>query len=167
MAQLSFLKIDGVPGESFINARTDWIEILSYAHGISQAGLFGSLIGGSGFSGGQAVHEDIRLVKALDKASPLLFAACCEGQIFKQAVLEVVEPSSATGAIAVALKVTLSGVVITAFRPTADANNIQPPLEEISLNYRQIVWEYTPYSQTGAPQPVIRAGWDLDKNGKF
>ncbi|GAO92520.1 hypothetical protein PSA5_07405 [Pseudomonas syringae pv. actinidiae] len=37
MAFDAFLKIDGIPGESLDDKFKDWIEILSYTHGATQA----------------------------------------------------------------------------------------------------------------------------------
>ena len=34
----AFLQIEGVPGESTDENHLDWIEILSYSHGVSQPG---------------------------------------------------------------------------------------------------------------------------------
>ncbi|HHJ18392.1 MAG TPA: Hcp1 family type VI secretion system effector, partial [Gammaproteobacteria bacterium] len=32
-----YMKIEGIPGESTDDAHTDWMELLSYGHGLSQA----------------------------------------------------------------------------------------------------------------------------------
>jgi type VI secretion system secreted protein Hcp len=34
----AFLEIDGIKGESTDDKHKDWIEILSYSHGVSQSG---------------------------------------------------------------------------------------------------------------------------------
>jgi len=36
MAGDCFLKIDGIPGESTDDKHKDWIEVMSYSHGVSQ-----------------------------------------------------------------------------------------------------------------------------------
>ena len=76
MAGDCFLKIDGIPGESTDDKHKDWIEVMSYSSGVSQ------MAGGDRSTGGAATqgrcdHQDISIVKALDKASPTLnlFAA--------------------------------------------------------------------------------------------
>ena len=65
MAFDAFLKVDGIPGESTDDKHKDWIEVLSFNHGVSQpAGgsggarrmfaaepLAGSSFGGLGFVG--------------------------------------------------------------------------------------------------------------------
>ncbi len=51
MAFDAFLKIDGIPGESTDDKHKDWIEILSFSHGLSQAAT------GSRSSGGAATAE--------------------------------------------------------------------------------------------------------------
>ena len=40
-------------------------------------------------------------------------------------------------------------------------------LDEVTLSYAKIQWEYQPVSPTGAPVPVVKGGWDLKLNKKI
>ena len=57
MAFDAFLKIDGIPGESSDDKHKDWIEILSYSHGVSQSGS-GSRSSGGARSAERCDHQD-------------------------------------------------------------------------------------------------------------
>ena len=69
MAFDAFLKIDGIPGESSDDKHKDWIEILSFSHGLSQPAS-GSRSSGGAASAERCNHSDFSIVKTLDKASP-------------------------------------------------------------------------------------------------
>ena len=55
-----FLKIDGVDGESTDKRYSKWIEVLSYSHGISNAGS------SQNRTAGRCDHQDVSVVKALE-----------------------------------------------------------------------------------------------------
>jgi type VI protein secretion system component Hcp len=40
-------------------------------------------------------------------------------------------------------------------------------LDEVTLSYAKIQWEYQPVSPTGAPVPVVKGGWDLKLNKRI
>jgi type VI secretion system secreted protein Hcp len=67
MAVDCFLKIDGVPGESADEKHKDWIEVLSFSHGVAATSSAASRL-----PTGKIRHQDFTVVKAVDKASPLL-----------------------------------------------------------------------------------------------
>nr|NIS53628.1 type VI secretion system tube protein Hcp [Phycisphaerae bacterium]NIU11189.1 type VI secretion system tube protein Hcp [Phycisphaerae bacterium]NIU59045.1 Hcp1 family type VI secretion system effector [Phycisphaerae bacterium]NIW95363.1 Hcp1 family type VI secretion system effector [Phycisphaerae bacterium] len=52
-----FLQIEGIPGESTDEKHKDWIEILSYSHGVSQSGA-GSRSSGGAATSGRCDHQD-------------------------------------------------------------------------------------------------------------
>jgi len=71
MAFDAFLKIDTIPGECTDDKHAEWIEILSFSHGVSQQ-VSGSVSSGGGRSAERCDHSDFSVVKTLDKASPKL-----------------------------------------------------------------------------------------------
>src|SRR5579864_7155946 len=87
MAFDAFLKIDGIPGESLDDKHKDWIEILSFNHGLHQPSS------ATGSSAGGATTErvnvsDFSVVKHLDKASPKLYESLCKGTHIPNVVIE-------------------------------------------------------------------------------
>jgi type VI secretion system secreted protein Hcp len=77
MAFDSFLKIDGIPGESLDQKHKGEIEVLSFAFGAANTG---SPRGGGGGGAGKVAFNDFHFVHRLDKASPNLLLACANGK---------------------------------------------------------------------------------------
>ena len=83
----AFIKVDGIPGESTDSKHKDWIEILSFHWGVEQpSGGTKSSVGALGRE--RTEHDDFSIVKAIDKASPKLFMACCDGTHIKEIKIE-------------------------------------------------------------------------------
>ncbi|HDP24283.1 MAG TPA: type VI secretion system tube protein Hcp [Deltaproteobacteria bacterium] len=162
MAFDSFLKIEGVPGESTDEKHKDWIEILSYSHGLSQPGS-GSVSSGGGRSAERCDHQDFSIVKALDKSSPKLALFCCNGQHIKEVKLELCR---AVGDKQKYMEYKLSDVIVSAVRPGGNSQGGETlPLEEVSFNYGKIDWTYTETDhKTGKPKGDVKAYWDLSLN---
>src|SRR6058998_3948725 len=74
MAYDSFLKIEGIKGESLDSKHKDEIEVLSFSWGATQPGAFG---GGGGT--GKVSAQDFSFVVKIDKSSPLLFKHLATG----------------------------------------------------------------------------------------
>lgn len=162
MAFDAFLKIDGVPGESTDDKHKDWIEVLSYSHGLSQPAAGARSTGGAG-SAERCNHQDFSIVKVLDKASPKLALFCCNGNHIKSVKLELCR---ATGDKQKYMEYLLSDVIVSGVRPGGSAQGGETlPLEEVSFNYGKIEWTYTETDhQTGKPKGDVKAHWDLVHN---
>jgi type VI secretion system secreted protein Hcp len=74
MALDMFCKIDGIDGESTDDAHADWIELLSYSHGVSQP------VSGASRSGGRTqvvgrvdvlIFKILRSLKRLIRQHPI------------------------------------------------------------------------------------------------
>jgi type VI secretion system secreted protein Hcp len=162
MAFDCFIKIDGVPGESSDDKHKDWIEILSYSHGLSQPGS-GSASSGGGRSAERCDHQDFSIVKTLDKASPKLALFCCRGDHIKEIKMDLCR---ATGDKQKYMEIKLSNVIVSSWRPGGSAQGGESlPLEEVSFNYGKIEWIYTQTDhETGKPKGDVKANWDLVAN---
>jgi type VI secretion system secreted protein Hcp len=162
MAFDCFLKIDGVPGESSDDKHADWIELLSYSHGVSQLGS-GSVSSGGGRSAERCDHADFSVVKALDKASPKLALFCCNGKHISTVDVELCR---AAGAKEKYMEYKMHDVIISSARPGGSAQGGDAlPLEEVTFNYGKIEWIYTATDhKTGAAKGTVEANWDLGAN---
>jgi type VI secretion system secreted protein Hcp len=88
MAFDAFLKIDGVPGESTDDKHKDWIEVLSFNHGMSQPSSATASSAGGGTT--ERVNiSDFSITKHLDKASPKLYELCATGKHIANVTLEL------------------------------------------------------------------------------
>ncbi len=88
MAFDAFCKIDGIDGESEDSAHRNWIEVLSYGHGLSQATVDTVSSGGSR-SSSRVDHNAFFIVKTLDTTSPKLHLAVAQGRHFPEVRFEL------------------------------------------------------------------------------
>jgi type VI secretion system secreted protein Hcp len=162
MAFDAFLKIDGVPGESTDSKHKDWIEILSYSHGVTQSSS-GAQSSGGARSSQRCDHADFSLVKTLDKASPKLNLFCCNGTHIKEIKLALCR---ATGDKQQYMEYKLDDSIVSGVRPGGSSQGGEPlPLEEVSFNYGKITWTYTETDhQTGKPKGDVATWWSTVEN---
>jgi len=161
MAFDSFLKIDGIPGESTDDKHKDWIEIMSYSHGLSQPST-GSVSSGGARSAERCDHQDFSIVKTLDKASPLLALHCCNGKHIPKITLELCR---ATGDKQLYMKYEFTDTIISSVRPGGSSKGGEVlPLEEVAFCYSKIEWTYTETGKGGGAKGNVKTHWDLTTN---
>ncbi|AKT33353.1 type VI secretion system tube protein Hcp [Pseudomonas syringae pv. actinidiae] len=168
MAFDAFLKIDGIPGESLDDKFKDWIEILSYTHGATQA--TSATASSSGGASSERVNlSDFTVIKYVDKASPKAFESCCKGQHIKEVVLNL---NRAGGDKLTYMTITLEEVVISSVTflgnmPVAGEAKAESdlPMEEIKFNFSRIKIAYTQQKRSdGAGGGKVAGGWDRSLN---
>jgi type VI secretion system secreted protein Hcp len=152
-----FLKIEGIEGESTAagDGHEDWIVIESFGWGGSNSG---SATGRSRQRGG-TTFSDVSVVKTVDGASPKLYLACAQGKHFPKAEIHLVSSGDARVPYMI---YELENVMITSVSVSHSAGG-DVPVEEVTLNYGKIHWEYTPQDTRG-PGGTVRTGWDLTAN---
>jgi len=156
----AFMKIEGIPGDSTDDAHPGWIEILSYSHGVSQA-IGGSRSGGGAATAGRVDHQDLTIVKELDKSTPLLHLHCCNGKHIPSIEIELCRSGEDKNLF---MKYKLSDVVISSVTPSGMAGTSMPS-ESLSMNYGKVEWEYTATdASTGAKGGAVKTFWDTEKN---
>ncbi|NLH17294.1 MAG: type VI secretion system tube protein Hcp [Phycisphaerae bacterium] len=150
-----FLWVDGIPGESMDDKHRDYIDAMAYHYGVSRPGRSFPT---SGAPEPAADHADLTVVKAIDKASPKLFLACCTGQHIKQVRFDVFRPGGAPTRI---IGYTMTDVMITSVKPVGAVVGTAYLMEEVSFNYAQIEVRYTEIDPaTGKPKGDVIASWD-------
>jgi type VI secretion system secreted protein Hcp len=161
MAFDCFIKIDGIEGECTDDKHKNWVEVLSYSHGVSQTAA-GSASGGSARGSQRCDHQDFSIVKALDKTSPKLALACCNGEHIKTINVELCR---ATKEKQKYMEYILSDAIITSVRPGGSGKGGDPvPLEEVSFSYGKIEWVYTVTDKQGSSKGDVKSHWDLTTN---
>ena len=162
MAFDCFLKIEGVPGESTDDKHSDWIELLSFSHGVSQTSS-GAASSGGGRSAERCDHQDFSVVKTLDKASPKLNLFCCNGKHISTVTVELCRAAEDKQKY---MEYKMSDVIVTSVRPGGSAQGGEAlPLEEVNFNYGKIEWTYTETDhKTGQPKGDVASNWDLTAN---
>ena len=155
----SFLKIDGIKGESTDDKHKDWIEILSYNWGVSQMASASASTSGGGTSQ-RADFQDLSIVKTLDSASPLLFKACAKGDHISEVKIELCR---AGGDKLTYMEYTMNNVIISSVSTGGGGGG--EPTESITLNYGKINLNYIKQAREGGGGAGnVPAGWDLEAN---
>lgn len=157
-----FMKIDGIPGESTDDKHKDWVEVVSFSHGMEQpASATASSAGGA--TAERVNHGTFNVMHLLDKASPKLAEACCTGRHMKEVVIEACR---AGGDKQKYLEIRLEQVVVAKVELKGSASSEQGfPTEELRLNYGKIKWTYTQQKRAdGQGGGQVSAGWDLTAN---
>lgn len=162
MALDTFLKIDGIPGESTDDKHKDWIEVLSYSWGVTQpASATASSAGGGTHE--RANFQDLSIVKTLDKASPKIALACANGTHIKEIILELCRAAGDEKLKYMEYK--LTNCIISSVSNGGSGGS--ECTESVSFDYGKIEWTYTQQKRPdGSGGGNVPAGWDLEKNKK-
>lgn len=162
MAFDCFIQIEGIPGESTDDKHTNWIEVLSYSHAVSQMSS-GRASTSGGRTGERCDHTDFSITKTLDKASPKLALFCCNGTHIPKITMELCR---ATGDKQKYMVYILSDVIISSVSPGgASQGGESIPVETVTMNYGKIEWVYTETDhKTGKPKGDVKTHWDLTTN---
>ncbi|HWM14405.1 MAG TPA: type VI secretion system tube protein Hcp [Gaiellaceae bacterium] len=158
MAVDSFLKLDGIPGESTDAKHKGEIDVLAFSWGVSRAGSTGP---GGGGSAGKAIFEDLLVVARTSKASPKLWQACAAGQHLKSAVLACRKAGAKQVDF---LVIELTEVTITSYE--IDGSDDELPLDQFALAFAKVETQFVSVDAKGKAQPPVSTGWDLKKNAK-
>lgn len=155
-----FLKIDGIEGESTDDKHKNWIELLSYSFGCSQA--VGSSVSTGGARSGERVNiQDFSIMKVLDKASPKLFVNCCNGTHIKDITVEICR---ATGEKEKYMEYKLDDVMVTSYQPSGSSGG-EIPVESIAFNPAKVTLTYTATDHdTGKAAGNVTGNWDQATN---
>jgi type VI secretion system secreted protein Hcp len=159
-AQVSFLKVDGIDGESADAQNPKEIQVTSFTFGVVQSGT--AAYGGGG-GAGKATFHDFTFVHRYDAASPKLFTAAATGTRFKDVKLTVRRHLGGPTQQVVPLRIRLYDVLVTSVRPTM-APDSESMLEEVRLTFSKIDIEYTPVDAAGKPGAPVKVSYDLKTN---
>jgi type VI secretion system secreted protein Hcp len=152
-----FLKIDGIQGESKDAKHANEIDVDAFSWGETNVV---SHTGGGGGGAGKVAMQDFHFTKRLDKASPVLFLACASGKHFPKAVLSARKAGQGQQDY---LVITLSDVAVSSYQ-VGGAESGEVGVDQTSLAFSRIVFEYRPQKPDGSLAAPVKAGWDLKTN---
>ena len=155
-----FLKIEGIAGDSTDAKHKGEIEVESFTFGVAQ-----SASPGGGGGGGKVSFEDLEIVTPFSRASPRLLEACATGEHLRSAVLT--GRRSGGKAQFEYLTLTLSDVLVSAYRSSAATPDAVNPSDGFSLAYAKLQIEHKGQSPTGAVGGTVVAGFDVASNQKL
>lgn len=164
MAFDAFLKISTIPGECTDDKHKDWIEVIDYAHAVRQADAAARSTGGAA-TAARCHHKDFVITKTLDKASPKLALACCNGEHIAEVKLEICRATGPGGGTKY-MEYRLSDVIVARVDPSGNADPGSPlPLEQVAFSYGKIDWTYVLTDhRTGKPGGNVHTHWDTVTN---
>ena len=152
-----FLKIDGIDGESLDSKHKGEIEVLSFSFGAQNGGTFAM---GSGGGAGKVHIHDITFVSHVNKASPKLFLACCNGQHISKVSLTLRKAGKDQQEY---LKIQMNDVLVSSFQTTGSESSVIPT-EQFSLNFAKIEFDYKEQKSDGTLGGSVKVAWDLKQN---
>jgi type VI secretion system secreted protein Hcp len=169
-----FLKLDGIEGESTTKGHAKEIGVVSYDQSIDLTVISS---GGGGGGAGKATFSGVRFRKLLDTASIPIALACASGRHIASARFAFRRPSPALDYYVVTLEdvlVTHTGECATTdaqsplrFETLAKSPTGAALLEEVTLHFAKIRWEYRAVGPKGQALPPITGGWDVERNSKL
>jgi type VI secretion system secreted protein Hcp len=167
-----FLKLDGIEGEATADGHKGEIQLEAWSWGAVNAGS--QHAGGGGGTGKVAMH-DLNFVMRNCKASPKLMISCATGEHIKDGVLSC---RKAGGKQEDYLKIKLTDVIVSSFltggsgsgspaatpSPSAGSSSAGSsgsivPLDQVSLNFAKIEWEYKEQDNKGGTKGAVKAGF--------
>jgi len=163
MASDTYLKIDGIDGESTDADHKKWMEVESFSWGVHQSASTRVSTAGGGTSA-RADFSDLSVVKMMDSASPLIALACASGKHIKEIVLELCRAGGDKRVKYMEYK--LEEVIISSVSVGGGGGSL--PVETITFNYGKISWTYTKQERAGGGGGgQVPAGWNLKENKKI
>ena len=119
--------------------------------------------GGCGGGAAKSQHDDFIIAKELDKASPKLVLACCNGKHIPKVVLELCQ---AGGDKQKFMEYEMEDVIVASVRPGGAASGQEGrPAEEIAFRYGKVKFVYTIFDpQSGASGGYVQTEWDVKTN---
>ncbi len=127
----TFLKLDGIDGESTDKQHKGEIEISSFSIGTSAPRTSG---GGGGAGAGKVSFSSFTITKSIDKASPQLFRAAATGKHFDKATVEFVRKAGRGQQEYLEYK--LTNVLVSSIQDGTSGGG--RPTEQISFNFAKI-----------------------------
>ena len=160
MAIDAFLKITGIAGESYIEGHENEIDVLSWSWGMSNSSGTHERIRTSA----SASVNDITITKNVDKATPDLMMAVCNGDWFCEAKL-VCRKAGGEKPLE-NLKILMMDVYVISLSTGGSDGELQMT-EQITLNFGKVYVEYIEQLAEGGPGATPKMGWDMKKNTKI
>lgn len=161
MAFDAFLLLDGIKGESNDAKHKGEIDVRSFSWGVSQSGAGHT---GMGSGAGKADFQDLTIVKAVDKSTPLLKLACASGKHVTKGKLTVRKAGENPLEY---LTIDLENILVSSYSLSGVAGASEIPEEQVTLNFAKMKSEYWTQTAQGAKGENANFGWDVSANQKY
>jgi type VI secretion system secreted protein Hcp len=160
MAMDMFVKIGDLEGESTDSVHKGSCDVLAWSWGLSNSGTAHT---GGGAGAGKVSVQDVSITKWIDKSSPDLMLATCNGKHFPKAVLTVRKAGEKPLEY---LVVTMEDCMITAVS-TGGSGGEDRLTENVTINFAKVKVNYVEQTTTGGAGAKPQMGWDIAANVKL
>jgi type VI secretion system secreted protein Hcp len=155
----AYIKFDGVDGEVQDKDHKGWSDLTSFTQSITQPG--------SGATGatrrrGDAVMDDVQIVKELDKSSPKLAESMCKGKVFPKVEIHLTASTTDAGR-ATYYAYELKNVMVTSYNIGGSGQADQVPTENMALNFEEIKVTYTENDSKGSKKGNVEYTWKVEE----
>lgn len=156
----SFMKVDGIKGDSNVPGHRDEINISGFTMGVDNPVSYGPSLA----TIGKPQFYEVRVAKKLNATSPLLFDACATGKSIPSVVLSLSRSNSSKKPFDF-FRVVLTNVTVTRVSSGASAETSTGSTqdEELALSFQKIEWIHRSEDPTGKLVEV-KKGFDLGLN---
>jgi type VI secretion system secreted protein Hcp len=159
MAMDMFIKIGALKGESKDKTHKEEIDVLAWSWGASNSG---SAHVGGGAGAGKVNVQDLSFTKYVDKCTPDLLLAVCNGKHYPDATL-VVRKAGENPVEYITIK--LKEVLVTSVSEGGSGGEDRLT-ENVTLNFAQVSYSYKPQKADGSADTAIPMSWDISANVK-
>lgn len=159
MAMDMFIKIGSLKGESRDKTHKEEIDVLAWSWGMSNSG---SAHVGGGAGAGKVNVQDISFTKYIDKTTPDLMLAACNGKHFPEAKLVIRKAGEQPLEY---LTITMTDVLITNVS-TGGSGGEDRLTENVTLNFAKVNVDYKEQTATGGVGATPSMGWNIAENVK-
>ena len=157
MAMDQFIKIGSLKGEAKDKTHKDEIDVLSWSWGVSNSG---SAQQGGGQGAGKCNVQDFSFTKYIDKSTPDLMLAVCNGKHFDKATVTVRKAGENPLEY---LQITMEDLIVTNVS-TGGSGGEDRLTENVSLNFAKFKYEYTPQKPDGSGDSTVDFAFDIAAN---
>ncbi|MGH7025064.1 MAG: Hcp family type VI secretion system effector [Caulobacteraceae bacterium] len=157
MAFDMFIKIGALKGESKDKVHKEEIDVLAWSWSLHNSG---SAHVGGGTGSGKVSVSDLSFTKYVDKSTPDLALACCNGKHYDKAVLTVRKAGEHPLEY---LVITMQHLIISSMSEGGSGGEDRLT-ENISLNFATVKIDYKEQLETGGAGAAPTMGWDIAAN---
>jgi type VI secretion system secreted protein Hcp len=154
----TFLKLDGLDGESTRAGFTKQIEIYSFSFGASNPTTVSS--GTTGMAAGKVSVSSFNIMKKTDATSAPLFQKCCIGDHFATANVTCNKASGDKTTPLSFLKYDFTEVYVESIQWSGSSGGDDTPTESVSFAFASVKITYTPQTAKGTAGTAVIASWD-------
>jgi type VI secretion system secreted protein Hcp len=159
MAMDMFLKVGSLKGESKDSKHKDEFDVLAWSWGMSNSG---NAQQGGGQGAGKVNVQDFSFTKYIDKGTPDLMLAACNGKHIDKAVLTVRKAGENPLEY---LLITMENLIVTSVS-TGGSGGEDRLTENVTLNFAKVKVQYKEQTDKGGVGDKPEMGWDITANTK-